>query len=158
MTVVVLAIARASVLEAPVPVLQGPWRCTSSQIPCLIRCIIISTIMLVKERMISIVTMHSSMLRGLFLDLAPLAISLPRQKGIAAFFAQTSQEITGLLKGRERGLQDTSSGNCEDHNSHLCYHSAEFAATQSRGTKCTSGHIALPRHSAKGETIVKKEY
>lgn len=76
--IVLPVIARVSVLVALVPVLdlQGT-SAVSSQIPCLIRCLSIATKTLVKERVISTVTMPSSMLPGLSVASAPLVIPLP---------------------------------------------------------------------------------
>lgn len=76
--IVLPVIARVSVLVALVPVLdlQGT-SAVSSQIPCLIRCLSIAMIMPARERVISIVTMHSSLLQALFLALVLLVISLP---------------------------------------------------------------------------------
>jgi hypothetical protein len=73
MTIVVLEIARASVPAIPVLLETSA---ASFQIPCLMRCLSIATIMLVKERTISTVTMLSSLLQSLFLALAPLVIPL----------------------------------------------------------------------------------
>ncbi|KAG5582058.1 hypothetical protein H5410_052685 [Solanum commersonii] len=64
----------------PGPVLLLETQVPSSHIPCLIRCLSIAMKILVKKRIISIVTMHSSMLPGLFMALALLVIP-PPEKG-----------------------------------------------------------------------------
>ncbi|KAH0752229.1 hypothetical protein KY285_005377 [Solanum tuberosum] len=73
MPIMLPAIARASVVIAPI--LLGTLA-VSSHIPCLNICLIIATIMLVKERIIYIVIMPLALLLNLFLALAPLVIPL----------------------------------------------------------------------------------
>lgn len=75
MTIVALAIARASALVVPHHPVVG-ISAVSSQVPCLIRCLSIATIMHAKERD-STVTMPLSMLLGLFLALVLVVIPLP---------------------------------------------------------------------------------